>query len=68
MRAIRCDRCEKYYDPYEPKGDTYGSNMLIFAEDDLTASYYEKRQFELCPECMREAVKFMQAKLPPVKE
>lgn len=68
MRAIKCDRCEKYYDPYAPKKDTYGSNILIFAEDDLTASYYEIRQFELCPDCMRDAVKFMREKLPTVKE
>ena len=68
MRAIKCDRCKKFYDPYEPKEDTWGSNMLIFAEDDLTASYYEKQQFELCTECMREAVKFMQEKMPLVKE
>lgn len=68
MRAIKCDRCEKYYDPYRPKEDVFESNMLIFAEDDLTASYYEHRQFELCSDCMRDAVKFMREKLPPVKE
>ena len=63
MRANKCDRCGKFYDPYTPnKGDMFGSNMLIFGEDDLTASYYEIRTFELCPDCMKEAVKFMQEK------
>ena len=69
MQAKKCDRCEKFYEPYKPKVDTYKSNILIFAEDAGPAiGYYENRQFELCPECMQEAVKFMQAKLLPVKE
>lgn len=69
MQAKKCDRCEKFYEPYKPKVDTYKSNLLIFAEDaGPTIGYYENRQFELCPECMRDAVKFIQEKLPPVKE
>lgn len=68
MKAIKCDRCEKYYDPYKPKVDTYKSNMLIFAEDAGPAiGYYENRQFELCPKCMLEVVEFMQEKLPNVE-
>lgn len=71
MRAIKCDRCEKYYDPYVPKANTYESNMLIFAQDGGPTNgigYWENRQFELCPECMQDAVRFMREKLPKVKE
>lgn len=68
MKAIKCDRCKKYYDPYEPSEATLNSNKLIFAEGDSIGSYYEVRQFELCPECMREAVQFMQKKWTMVKE
>lgn len=72
MKAIKCDRCKKYYDPYKPGKNTYESNLLIFAQDggptNAIGYYWENRQFELCPECMQDAVKFMQAKLPPVKE
>ena len=68
MQAKKCDRCEKFYEPYKPKVDTYKSNMLIFAEDaGPTIGYYENRQFELCPKCMFEAVKFMQEKLPNIE-
>lgn len=59
MKAIKCDRCKKYYDPYKPNENTIGSNMLIFAEDDETSSYYEIHTFELCPDCMRDAIRFM---------
>ena len=64
MQAKKCDRCEKFYEPYKPKVDTYKSNMLIFAEDAGPAiGYYENRQFELCPKCMFEVVEFMQEKM-----
>lgn len=68
MKAIRCDRCHRYYDPYEPDNSTFNSNKLIFAEDDGIGSYYESIQFELCRECMIDAVRFMKEKLPPIKE
>ena len=38
---------------------------MIFAEDFIAdggvSDYYERRQFELCPDCMADAVRFMQA-------
>ena len=63
MKAKKCDRCEKYYDPYPVSPTTKWSNMLIFAEEKQD-SYMETRQFELCPKCMLEAVEFMQELLP----
>lgn len=65
MNAKKCDRCERFYEPYQPDAALKFSNVLIFAEDFQTdygeSGYYERRQFELCPECMADAVKFMQA-------
>ena len=59
MKAKKCDRCRKYYEQYEPGHDLKFSNMLIFAEEADDVGYLEKRQFDLCPDCMYEAVKFM---------
>jgi hypothetical protein len=59
MKAKKCDRCRKYYEAYEPDHDLKYSNMLIFAEEN-GLGYCEKRQYDLCPDCMYEAVKFMQ--------
>lgn len=64
MNAKKYDRCERFYEPYQPDAALKFSNMLIFAED-FTADggvsgYYERRQFELCPDCMTTAVKFIQ--------
>ena len=64
MNAKKCDRCRMFYEPYSPDERFNHSNMLIFAEDyedEYGPGYYERRQFELCPDCMLDAVKFMQA-------
>lgn len=65
MNAKKCDRCERFYEPYQPDAALKFSNILIFAEDFIAdgsvPGYYERRQFELCPNCMTDAVRFMQA-------
>ena len=65
MNAKKCDRCRQFYEPYSPDERLKHSNMIIFAEDRAdvygTPGYVEWRQFELCPDCMLDAVKFMQA-------
>lgn len=66
MKAKKCDRCEKFYDPYSPGTLTKYSNMLIFA-DDRGNAYVETRQFDLCESCMMKAVAFMQEELPNIE-
>lgn len=64
MNDKKCDRCRQFYESYSPDERFKHSNMLIFAEDyedEYGPGYYERRQFELCPDCMLDAVKFMQA-------
>ena len=64
MNAKKCDRCERFYEPYQPDAALKHSNMLIFAEDyddEYGPCYYECHPFELCPDCMADAVRFMQA-------
>lgn len=65
MNAKKCDRCRMFYEPYQPDADLKHSNMLIFAEDQTdsygNSDYVEWRLFELCPSCMLDAVRFMQA-------
>lgn len=60
--AKKCDRCTKFYEPYKPEQITKFSNMLIFAEE-TDDGYMEWRQFELCEDCMKDACRFMMAKL-----
>ena len=65
MNAKKCDRCNRFYEPYKPDETLKHSNMLIFAEDHEDAygnpDYVEWRQFELCQDCMADAVRFIQA-------
>jgi hypothetical protein len=62
MNAKKCDRCRMFYEPYEPDAALKHSNVIIFAEKCET-SFGESGyvQFELCPGCMQDAVRFMQA-------
>ena len=62
MNAKKCDRCTRFYEPYVPDMLTKNSNMLIFAEE-KDNTYVEWRQFELCPDCMKDACRFMTEKL-----
>lgn len=62
MNAKKCDRCFKFYVPYQGDETNYYSNMLVFAEDRPSfdgPQYIESRQFELCPECMQEVCQFI---------
>jgi hypothetical protein len=65
MDAKKCDRCGKFYEPYQPGAAHKNSNILIFAEEYVTSDnvsgYCEQRQYELCSDCMLAAVHFMQA-------
>ena len=66
MNAKKCDRCRMFYDPYQPDASLKNSNMLIFAEEctdpnGCSSGYYEQHKYELCPSCMLDAFRFMQA-------
>ena len=65
MNAKKCGRCQMFYEPYQPDAALKNSNVIIFAEEytdaDGHSDYYEQRQYELCPSCMLDAARFMQA-------
>ena len=59
MKAMKCDRCGKYYD----------ISLFDYYRHDKVASYKNddpkvgKDVYDLCPECMDEFRRFMDAKL-----
>lgn len=65
MRAMKCDRCGKFYDYYAGSKtfkDTEKANGIMLIDRDLKREYYERRTYDLCPECMREFKKFLENK------
>lgn len=62
MVTYKCDRCTKFYKPYEPNEITKMSNMLIFAQD-RGNKYLTWRRYRLCEDCMKDACRFMCEKL-----
>lgn len=50
MRAMKCDRCGKFYEEHE--------GMLVDTE--LNRIYLRDRKtYDLCPECMKELENFL---------
>lgn len=50
MRAMKCDRCGKFYEEHE--------GMLVDTE--LKRGFLERRKtYDLCPECMKELEDFL---------
>lgn len=60
MDARKCDRCGKYYDLYNTDNDK--PNTIKFVSLNEKRQYCEGavKSFDLCPECMKAAKKFME--------
>lgn len=58
--AKKCDKCNKFYSPYEVGmrkrvGATYSpTNSVAFCDDALRFSF----RLDLCPECLKNAVDY----------
>lgn len=61
MKALKCDRCNKFYDTYKgkklnDKGCHY-NGMALARDNDY--NYLSRKEYELCPDCMEELIKFI---------
>lgn len=52
--AKKCDRCQKYYDKYKIRVDSYPANRIKLGDHINTYCGYD-----VCPECMKEFINFM---------
>ena len=62
MRAMKCDRCGKYYEHYEGQAQFRASekaNALLLIDRDLDEKYWSRKTYDLCPACMGEFEKFI---------
>ena len=65
MQAMKCDRCGKFYDYYAGSKtfkDTEKANGIMLIDRNLARDCYNRRIYDLCPECMREFKKFLENK------
>ena len=65
MRAMKCDRCGKFYEHYAGSKtffETTKANGIILIDMDLGRNCYNRKTYDLCPECMREFKKFLENK------
>lgn len=52
-RAMRCDRCGKYYELTIQGGDLYGDFVRVGLMADKTNSMYKDKTYDLCPRCRK---------------
>lgn len=60
--AKKCDRCGKlheYYDGIEVFNDSEKANGVLFIDRDLNNSYWSRKSYDLCQECMKKLEAFI---------
>ena len=65
MRAMKCDRCGKFYNYYTGSKtfyETTKANGIILADIDMERKHYSRKSYDLCPDCMKELEKFLNKK------
>ena len=67
-RALKCDICGCFYEPYNQYSSANGPNSIrYFREDDNGDRYIHGGYMDCCPECMDAIVEFVNSR-KPVKE
>ena len=62
MRAMKCDRCGKLYEHYDGSKqfkNTEKANGLQLTDTDLNRNYWDRKSYDLCPDCMDKLEKFL---------
>ena len=63
MTAKKCDRCGKYYLPYETKANSPNPNTIAFTiKNDNGARFV--RDFDLCEDCMKAIETVLKGDVP----
>lgn len=57
--ARKCDRCGKLYEYYD-KTDMGKINGMAFIVKDDTFGSYRVQDYDLCPDCMGELIKWIE--------
>lgn len=61
-RAMKCDRCGKlyeYYAGYKEFKNSEKANGFLLIDRDADFSYWSRRSYDLCQDCMRKLIKFI---------
>ena len=61
-RAMKCDRCGKFYAYYDGNIEFKNSelsNGVILINRDLDNRYWERKSYDLCIDCMRKLELFL---------
>lgn len=62
MIAKKCDRCGKFHEHYDGGKEfknTERANAVRLIDKDLDNSFWSRKTYDLCPDCMRSLEKFL---------
>lgn len=62
MRAKKCDRYGKLFEHYDGNKEfknTEKANGFILIDRDLDNKYWGRKDYDLCPECMKKLEDFL---------
>lgn len=62
MKAMKCDRCGKFYEYYGGRAiftDTEKANAIILVDESQDVELWYRKSYDLCPDCMREFEDFL---------
>lgn len=66
MRAMKCDRCGKFYEYYESGKNLFKDaekvNGVMLIDLDLNQNFYDRKSYDLCIDCMMKLKKFLENK------
>ena len=62
MRAMKCDRCRKFYEAYSGEKmfkERGCANAFVLIDRNLNNKFWNGDSYDLCPECMEELYSFI---------
>jgi rubredoxin len=63
---MKCDRCGQLYEHYEGSNifkKSEKANAIYLIDRDLNKKYWGRKDYDLCPECMRKLEDFLKGNL-----
>lgn len=59
--AKKCDRCGKFFEPYNYRDDSSKINGIMTLNLDSTNRYFTHGPYDLCPSCSTELMNWFNA-------
>lgn len=66
-KALKCDRCDKYYEYYNHEESDDDPNGFQLIERTGKDNFYSFTKFDLCPECLKDFISWINKNANKIK-